>query len=166
MLASNSGTCVDLALLLAACLEYIDIYPVVVLLSGHAFVGYWRNDEDHDRFRYVNTVPRSAGLQVGPFTLTSNTSLVDPYGWRLGRQQYSEIRQYQRVEQLRFLEATGLCFDFSFAEALEEGAANLRSPSDFDSLLDVRLARSARPAVTPLPILSVLSSHADEPGTR
>ena len=53
-----------------------------------------------------------------------------------------------------------------FAEALEEGAANLRSPSDFDSLLDVRLARSARPAVTPLPILSVLSSHADEPGTR
>ncbi len=34
ILASNSGTCIDLALLLASCLEYIDIYPVVVLLVG------------------------------------------------------------------------------------------------------------------------------------
>ena len=50
ILASGSGTCIDLALLLAACLEYIDVYPVVVLLSGHAFVGYWRNCDDHDSF--------------------------------------------------------------------------------------------------------------------
>src|SRR5262249_50194337 len=33
ILASSSGTCIDLALLLASCLEYVDIYPVVVLLS-------------------------------------------------------------------------------------------------------------------------------------
>jgi len=166
VVASNSGTCVDLALLLAGCLEYIDVYPVIVLLSGHAFVGYWRNSDHHDKFRRVNLVPASVGLEVGAFSSRSNVALVDPYGWRLGKQQYSEIRQYQRQDQLRFLEATGLCFDFSFAEAMEEGAANLRSPSDFDSLLDVRLARSATPAVTPLPILSMLSSHADEPRTR
>jgi hypothetical protein len=155
VMGSNSGTCVDLALLLAACLEYIDIHPVIVLLTGHAFVGYWRDGADHDKFRRVRSIPPSASLDVGVLSQESNLSLVDRYGWRLATQHYSEIRQYLRNDKLRFLEATGLCFNFSFAEALEEGAANLRSPADFDSLLDVRLARSATPAVTPLPIIAV-----------
>ena len=43
IVTSNTGTCIDLALMLASILEYIDIYPVIVLLSGHAFVGYWRS---------------------------------------------------------------------------------------------------------------------------
>lgn len=154
VVASNSGTCVDLALLLAACLEYVDIHPVIVLLSGHAFVGYWRSDEGHEDFRRVSRVPSSLGIDLGPLTKASTISLVDPYGWRLGPQQYAEIRQCLRGERLRFLEATGLCFGFSFAEALEEGAGNLRSPEDFDSLLDLRLARLADPPVTPIPVLS------------
>ena len=79
--------------------------------------------------------------------------LVDRYHWRLAEQQFAEIRLHARKDKLRFLEATGLCFGYSFAEALEEGSANLGSRSDFDSLLDIRLARLAEPAVTPLPIL-------------
>ncbi|MEQ1907841.1 MAG: hypothetical protein ABMA15_03415 [Vicinamibacterales bacterium] len=153
VLSSNSGTCVDLALLLAACLEYIDVYPVVVLLSGHAFVGYWRSDEAHDAFRRVDLVPASVSMDVGVLSRASTISLVDPFGWRLGTQQYAEICQYLRQGRLRFLEATGLCLNYSFEEAIEEGAANMRSPEDFDSLLDIRLARRARPQVTPLPIL-------------
>jgi hypothetical protein len=35
------GTCHDLALLLAACAEYIGIRPLIVLLPGHTVVGYW-----------------------------------------------------------------------------------------------------------------------------
>jgi hypothetical protein len=31
------GTCIDLTLLLAACLEYAEIYPVLFLLKDHAF---------------------------------------------------------------------------------------------------------------------------------
>ena len=58
ILASKSGTCIDLALLLASCLEYIGVYPVVVLLTGHAFVGYWRSEEAHDEvFVSVQTIP-------------------------------------------------------------------------------------------------------------
>ena len=56
-MASNSGTCIDLALLLASCLEYVDIYPVVVLLSGHAFAGYWRSESAHDAFVQVVHIP-------------------------------------------------------------------------------------------------------------
>jgi hypothetical protein len=51
------------------------------------------------------------------------------------------------------LEATYLTSASSFAEAVEEGRANMRSKRQFDSLLDVRSARSATPPVTPLPII-------------
>jgi hypothetical protein len=155
VIGSNSGTCVDLALLLAACLEYIDIHPVIVLLTGHAFVGYWRSDEYHTEFRAVSHVPRSVGLEVGPLAIRSSISLVDIYGWRVAQQQYGELQMYLRDDKLRCLEATGLCFNYSFAEALEEGLGNMRAPEDFDSLIDVRMARLARPPVTPLPVLAM-----------
>jgi hypothetical protein len=153
ILASSSGTCIDLALLLASCLEYVDIYPVVVLLSGHAFVGYWRADEYHERFCECDRVPTVAGIEVGPVSATSAVSLVDPYGWRLAQQQYREILDYLRLDQIRFLEATGLCFNYSYAEAVEEGRGDMKTPEDFDSLLDITLARRAKPPVTPLPMI-------------
>ena len=153
ILASSSGTCIDLALLLASCLEYVDIYPVVVLLSGHAFVGYWRADSYHEDFSKCQRVPKMAGIEVGPFSATSKVSLVDSYGWRLAKQHYREILDYLRLDQIRFLEATGLCLNYSYAEAVEEGRGNLRTGTDFDSLLDITLARRAKPPVTPLPMI-------------
>ena len=159
VISSNSGTCVDLALLLAACLEYIDIHPVIVLLTGHAFVGYWRSDDYHTEFRAVTEVPKSMGLEVGPLAVKSSISLVDVYGWRVAQQQYSELQTYLRDDKLRCLEATGLCFNYSFAEALEEGLGNMRAPDDFDSLIDVRMARLAHPPVTPLPVIQMLGDR-------
>lgn len=35
------GTCIDLALLYASCLEAIGLHPLLVILKGHAFVGSW-----------------------------------------------------------------------------------------------------------------------------
>jgi len=52
------------------------------------------------------------------------------------------------------LEATYLTAAWSFADAIVEGRANMRSRRQFDSLLDIRLARSATPPVTPLPIIN------------
>ena len=46
----RSGTCIDLALLLASCLELVDIYPVMFLLNDHAFPGYWRSDAYQEAF--------------------------------------------------------------------------------------------------------------------
>jgi hypothetical protein len=153
VIGSNSGTCVDLALLLASCLEYIDVYPVIVLLTGHAFVGYWRSEEFHEEFVGVKSVPRpvpSVGSQVATM---SSVPAVDPYGWRLGPMQYREVTAYARADKLRFLEATGLTSGSSFAEALEEGEENMRTRDEFDSLLDVQVARRSSPPVTPIPIL-------------
>lgn len=154
ILRSNTGTCIDLALLLASCLEYIDIYPVVVLLSGHAFVGYWRSEEAHDAFVEVLHVPAEVPPVGSALARLGGDRLVEQYGWRLTRLHYDEIMDYVTSGDLVMLEATYLTGAWSFADAKEEGRANMRSRREFDSLLDIRLARSATPPVTPLPIIN------------
>src|SRR5574337_710847 len=46
ILARQVGTCLDLALLSASCLEQAGLNPIVVLVEGHAFAGFWLTDED------------------------------------------------------------------------------------------------------------------------
>jgi hypothetical protein len=154
ILASNMGTCIDLALLLASCLEYIDIYPVVVLLTGHAFVGYWRSEEAYDEFVSVKAIPPAVALVGSPEARETALPYVDRYGWRLTKLNYNEIMEFVMSGDLVMLEATYLTAAYSFANAVEEGRANLRSRDEFDSLLDIRLARTADPAVSPLPIIN------------
>jgi hypothetical protein len=154
VLGSGSGTCIDLTLLLASCLEYIEIHPVLVLQTAHAFVGYWRSDEAHDRFVGLGTIPDAVpevGSSVGR---TSAVPYVDGYGWRLGPLNYEEIMAYVDSGDLKFLEATFLTGSNGFKSALATGEKTMRVSEDFDSLLDIRLARTADPPVTPLPILS------------
>lgn len=45
VLKQKIGTCLDLTLLYAACLEYVGINPIIILISGHAFLGIWIEDE-------------------------------------------------------------------------------------------------------------------------
>lgn len=41
----KSGTCLDLALLYCACLEYADLNPLLFIIKGHAFAGCWLEEE-------------------------------------------------------------------------------------------------------------------------
>jgi DNA polymerase III delta prime subunit len=45
VLTEKIGTCLDLTLLFASCLEAIGIRPLLVLLKGHIFVGAWLIEE-------------------------------------------------------------------------------------------------------------------------
>jgi hypothetical protein len=42
VLERKLGTCIDTTILFAAILEHIGLYPVIFIVPGHAFVGYWR----------------------------------------------------------------------------------------------------------------------------
>jgi hypothetical protein len=137
-----TGTCIDLALLLASCLEYIDIYPVVVLLEGHAFAGYWRSEEA-TAFVQVQHVPAEVPA-VGAARAIGGQKFVDQYGWRLTRLHYDEIMDTSRPGTWSCSEATYLTSASSFSDAVDE-RANLRSRRELDSLLDIGLARSATP---------------------
>ena len=154
ILASKSGTCIDLALLIASCLEYIGVYPVLVLLTGHAFVGYWRSEEAHDSLVSIETIPSKVPVVGDKSSREGGLPYVDPYGWRLTRLNLDEIKEYVASGDLIMLEATFLTGAYGFHDAMKEGRANLRSRKEFDSLLDIQLARTADPAVTPLPIIN------------
>lgn len=151
ILDERRGTCIDLALLLCACLEAIDIYPVMFLLEGHAFPGYWRSDTLHDAFRELrdlevpDTPPRVRG---------GATNDRDQGGHTVGRDGFFEVRDLVTKGSVVPLETVWLTNYSGFGEALEEGQKNLRSPREFHSMIDIVLARRLRRPITPLPMLA------------
>ena len=49
VLTEKLGTCVDLSVLFASCLESIGINPILVLTKGHCFVGAWLVNDSYNR---------------------------------------------------------------------------------------------------------------------
>ena len=45
VLSGKMGTCIDLTLLYASCLEQIWLNPLIILIGGHCFAGFWLEDE-------------------------------------------------------------------------------------------------------------------------
>jgi len=45
IMSTRLGTCLDLALLMAACLEQSGLNPILMIIDGHAFVGVWLIEE-------------------------------------------------------------------------------------------------------------------------
>ncbi len=45
VLAGKMGTCLDLTLLYVSCIEQIGLNPLIILIKGHCFAGFWLEDE-------------------------------------------------------------------------------------------------------------------------
>ncbi len=146
VLENRRGTCIDLALLVAACLEYVDIYPVIFLLTGHAFPGYWRDWALHQSF----SVPEQPDASLNPEASGGepNTS-----SWMAGRRIHAELLARIDRAELIPLETTFLTKPNSYEQARKQGLENLVDESRFDAMLDIRRARTdpQRP-ITPLPL--------------
>ena len=144
VIRSRTGTCIDLALLVASLLEYLEINPVLVLLDDHAFVGYWRTLDGYERFLDM------ARVFDGEAVTPEDDDLERPRGYVVGPQGYEELVALVESDDLVLLEATSLAMREGFAVAVEEGIGHLADANRFHSLLDVRLAREE--GVTPLPL--------------
>lgn len=152
VMGERRGTCIDLALLLASCLEYVDIYPVLFLLTGHAFVGYWRGDDCHAEFlAFKGLEPGFAGEPGGGERMAAGSAGTQQGAQVIDQGQHLEVRQRVHSGQIVPLEATWLCQRAGFAAAAEEGRRNLRLKREFQAMVDVRIARDRD--VTPLPLL-------------
>ncbi len=148
IVASGRGTCLDLTLLLAACLEFVEIYPVVFLLKGHAFPGYWRSNRAHAAF--VEVTNAEPGTVDAADAQRATRSAGQREAWYLPRQAWPEMIQQVRAGDLVPVESVGLTSHSGFWDAVNAGHENLQPRAEFDALLDVSLAR--RSGVTPLPI--------------
>ena len=145
----HSGTCIDLALLFAACLELIDIYPVIFLLQGHAFPGYWRWDAHHEEFVQTKFDQIRQIMPKKPRAIES--AEVEDDTWFFKQDTRREIMQYVYEGKLVPLETVRLTEHCGFWEAVEAGLDNFRDPQEFEAMVDIKLARDL--LVTPLPIL-------------
>ncbi|HJU75166.1 MAG TPA: hypothetical protein VJ717_15600 [Gemmatimonadaceae bacterium] len=146
------GTCIDLALLLASCLEYVEIYPVMFLLVDHAFPGYWRDEAYHEQF--VEALLGGASEEKRKSAMQGELPAGQRYGWYLEKPHFSEILAEIHAGRLVPLETVGLCEHCGFQEAMNRGQDNLTSRRHFQAMLDILSARwDEKNRVTPLPIL-------------
>lgn len=151
ILRGQAATCIDLALLFASCMEFVGIYPVIFLIEGHAFPGYWRSDRAWWRLREF----RGSVLTPSPAAGLLDTASPPPGGqsqpWMFDTlDNLSELMRYVQLGYLVPLESTYVTQQRGFYEALDEALARL-NPDTFDAMVDVQSARDAR--VTPLPLL-------------
>ena len=146
-----AGTCIDLALLYAACLELVDIYPVIFLLHGHALPGYWRHSKFHEEFN-AGTYPGGDDSTVAIGARRATSSDIQKHPWQtLGPDAHKELAWRIRARQLVPLETVRLTENCGFVEAIEAGVKALAKAKDFHSMLDIVRAREE--GVTPLPIV-------------
>ena len=145
VLAQERGTCIDLTLLLAACLEYLDIYPALFLLQGHAFMGYFTTISVHDPLGQLF----QSYFQI-PIRWKERKDLMPPQPWILEKDARRDILDMVRTGGLIPLETTFLCKERGFFDAAQQGRKNLTDPNRFESVFDVKRARENH--VVPLPI--------------
>lgn len=141
VLEGGQGTCIELALLFAACLELVGIHPVVFLLEGHAFPGYWSDSNAYEEFLTLQ-VPEDGGTwEAG--------DRGQRVAWSFERDLHREILSWVRRGALVPVETVALTSGEGLAAAREQGRDNLADAEEFHSMMDVELARAA--GVTPLP---------------
>lgn len=152
-ISGRRGTCIDLALLFAACLEYVEIHPAIVLLTGHAFPAYWRHSDYLDRFMSGQDLkPPAKDDDLDPDYVSA---LLGQSGrWSLGKGYYKRIMRVVDEGKLIPIESVMLTTRDGFADSVDQGRENFLGQDDFDSLLDINRARTdPTQPVTPLPIL-------------
>ncbi|MCG8486258.1 MAG: hypothetical protein MI756_02190 [Chromatiales bacterium] len=145
VLRRSHGTCIDLTLLLAACLEYIEIHPVLFLIEGHAFPGYWRSPQQADYFVQGDY----------PDGQTDADELTEDMGtpsWMYSKAHLERIYAFVSAGHLVPIESTLLTSNSGFFAACDAGIESLSDPDRFQFLIDVRRARSDPQGATPLPI--------------
>jgi len=146
------GTCIDLALLFAACLEYIDIYPVIFLFRNHALPGFWRSSAYQDDFRKVAERFQTPAATTG--AEPSEVSTVQQWPWYHSKNAYKEIMEEVNNDRLYPIETVGLTQHAGFKASILEGIAKLENKNNlevftFEGMIDVVQARNS--LITPIP---------------
>ena len=144
----RAGTCIDLALLMAACCELVDIYPVIFLLKDHAFPGYWRREEFHQQFIEVTDEFVQEIATEDPHKTTAPGA--QPVAWWFRDTAFDEIARQVKLGKLVPMESVWLTEHRGFFVAVDEATEYFEHRRNFHSMLDIARAREA--GVTPLPL--------------
>jgi hypothetical protein len=148
VITGGRGTCIDLALLFAACLEYIGLYPVIFLMQGHAFPGYWRDFAYHAHFVEMHD---GVGVPSGDdMSSAASMQLVNEDPWMIEEEGFDQLLSVLLNDEVVPVETVCLTSNDSFSEACEQAIMTLRNRDFFDAMVDIQIARKS--GVTPLPL--------------
>jgi hypothetical protein len=152
VVAGGYGTCIDLALMMASCLEAVEIYPVVFLLNDHAFPGYCRTDKARDSFLATQWSATPGAAADGERTNLSAVRDKPSAPWSFGATALAEIKRAIDANRLVPLESVGLTGRWSLADAIAQGGDYFsdENADRFLVMFDVLTAREQ--GVTPLPL--------------
>lgn len=126
------ANCIDISLLFAACLEAVDLNPILIIVRGHAFIGCWLQD---DKFPEVINDDKTA--------ITKRLS--------------KGIREMAAVEATSVCKGNNI----KFSDALNLAEAQLVEKEDFLLSVDVKRARTLRIRPLPL-LITTTGSPLDE----
>lgn len=77
ILTTRLGNCLDLSTLFAACLEQVNLHPLIIFTQGHAFVGAWLMDESFADSAVDDPLAVRKRVQLGEICLVESTLAVD-----------------------------------------------------------------------------------------
>ncbi|WP_459931932.1 DUF3320 domain-containing protein [Fundidesulfovibrio butyratiphilus] len=137
VLEAGLGTCLDLCLLFASCIEQCGLNPLLVFLDGHAFPGAWLSDEDFSTAVVDDPLILRKRIELGEMVLFESTLAVT-----------------ERPAP-----------PFSFA--CQTGAGHLDGPKSFLMAVDVKRARIQRikplDEARPTPVADAGPAQVQEP---
>lgn len=77
ILESRLGTCLDLTVLAASCLEQAGLHPLIVITTGHAFVGVWLEEETFADVSTDDLLRLRKRVELGQIKLFETTLLTN-----------------------------------------------------------------------------------------
>lgn len=117
------GNCIDISLLYAACLEAIDLNPIIIVTKGHAFIGCWLHQ---DRFPQIINEDKTA----------------------ITKRFAKGISEIVVVESTSVCKGSNI----NFNQAIDLAEASLIERDDFLLSIDIKRARSSGIKPLPLKI--------------
>ncbi|MCR9244781.1 MAG: DUF3320 domain-containing protein [bacterium] len=77
VLGDRLGTCLDLALLMAAVLEHVGLHPFVILERSHAYVGVWLVEQSQPEAIYADAIEVRKFCDAGALTVVEATGICE-----------------------------------------------------------------------------------------
>jgi SpoU rRNA methylase family enzyme len=129
------GTCLDTATLFASCLEQAGLAPVLAIVPGHAFVGYWTAESQRDQ------------SGKNPIYQLEPTTAIE------------QVANYLDAGFIKLFETVVVCEDaqFDFESAVQAGRKSLEDAKAFSEnvylshLVNIKICRHAAFSIFPMP---------------
>jgi hypothetical protein len=125
----NRGTCLDLALFFASCLANAKLWPLVVVVHGHALTACWVTAPDPNRSAFLALDEMLRHLDSGKIVAVECTGFVEGFPERQYRLSYSEACQ-KGGGLLHGLAPEQFCFALDVRRAWESGVHPLPLAQD------------------------------------